>query len=277
MLDIQNILKFRILTCLLMSSPTLCTVTGISRTLKEEKYVISRAMIKMEQEGLVDRSDVRAPMLTELGKKKAEAYQERLIIAQNYLLYEGEEVENARRDATVLAMYGSDELMTIIRGTIEPKRVKHELRQTASFSGTVFCKKLKDGIYNFPFLIYREHVNNNSNISMANRGFERPCSLIVDNGVGTIQLVAKSMSEYSQLNGERLYGHINRMEYFDSGQFIGAEFHGNVISFTASALNFENLGDGAGQILHGSVCLKMQCTCGTVHMPESKAIFTILI
>ena len=38
-----------------------------------------------------------------------------------------------------------------------------------------------------------------------------------------------------------------------------------------------NIGSGVGQILHGSVCLRMQCSVGTKHMPESTAIFTILI
>ena len=46
---------------------------------------------------------------------------------------------------------------------------------------------------------------------------------------------------------------------------------------TAGSLYFLNIGSGMGQILHGSVCLRMQCSVGTNHMPESTAIFTIMI
>ena len=38
-----------------------------------------------------------------------------------------------------------------------------------------------------------------------------------------------------------------------------------------------NRGSGVDQILHGSVCLKMKCSVGLMHMPESTAIFTVLI
>ena len=45
----------------------------------------------------------------------------------------------------------------------------------------------------------------------------------------------------------------------------------------AEALQFINMGEGPAQILHGSVSLKMQSTCGEDHMPESSAVFTLLI
>ena len=64
-------LIMRVLLCFLKSAPEDCTVTGISRTLKEEKYKISRAVIELEKEGLVDRSDQRHPILTETGRKQA--------------------------------------------------------------------------------------------------------------------------------------------------------------------------------------------------------------
>ena len=60
--------------------------------------------------------------------------------------------------------------------------MKYELRGQKQFSGAALCKKLKDGCYSLPFLIFREHIKNGSNLSMANEGFEHPCSLYVKDG-----------------------------------------------------------------------------------------------
>lgn len=56
-----------------------------------------------------------------------------------------------------------------------------------------------------------------------------------------------------------------------------AEEDGENLAFSADVLHFLNIGEGMGQILHGSVCMRMQCSVGTMHMPESTAIFTIMI
>ena len=277
MLETHEALKFRIMMCLLVSSTSGCTVTGISRTLKEEKYVISRMMIRMEQEGLVDRSNVRAPILTEKGRDEAERYRERVILAQNHLLNVGVGMEYAQEDACWLALYGSDELMNKIRVSNERFRIKRELSGKEHFNGATLSKYFHDGSYSFPFIIYREYMHENNNISMANNAFEHPCTLRVENGKGVIQLKALPTPQSETKDESTMRGKVNKLEYFESGRFISAEFHGDVISFPASALNFMSMGTGMGQILHGSACLRMQCSCGTAQMPESDVLFTILI
>lgn len=278
MIESPDMLKLRIMMCFYQGKEKGCSVTGIARTLQEEKYKISRVLIAMEKEGLVDRSDPRAPVLTEKGNAEAVRYYERASLAQNHLLYEGMSIEDARKDACAWAMYCSDALMEIIRSSDERYRVKHELRDQKSFSGATLCKRLKDGCYRFPFIIYREHVKNSNNVSMANDGFEHPCTLYVNNGVGVIQLRVLSMEQRSASDGKMILGKVNKMQYFELGSFMAVEFHGDVIQFPADVLHFTNMGaGGVGNVLHGSVCLKMQCSCGIIHMPESKAIFTVLI
>lgn len=183
-----DLLRLRVLLCFLRSTPENCNVTGISRTLREEKYTISRMMAHLERDGLVDRTDNRRPILTEAGLALAERYAERSEIAINHLLYEGVDMENAVRDASYWALYCSDKLMEIVRESDERCRVKHELKDMKSFNGAELCKRLKDGAYQFPFIINREQVKNHSNLSMANEGFAHPCTLLVKNGKGWIQL-----------------------------------------------------------------------------------------
>ena len=277
MSDQQEILKLRIMTSFLSPTEGQCTVTGISLALREEKWKISKIMTAMEQEGLLDKSNPRAPMLTERGLAEARRLEEGVEVAQNHLIYEGMELETARRDAYMWALHGSDALMDVIRESDTRYRLKRELRNQKNFRGSELCRHLSDGCYQFPFIIYREHVKDGKNISMANDGFAHPCTLYVDGGTGTVQLLIQSTEQRSGSNGKIMHGKVDQMAYFDSGRFIGAEFTSDVVSFPIDALNFVNIGSGTGNVLHGSVCLKMRCSCGIIHMPESKAIFTILI
>jgi Mn-dependent DtxR family transcriptional regulator len=86
MTESPDILRLRVLLCFLKSAPEHCTVTGISRTLNEEKYTISRSMQGLAKDGLIDRTDARHPLLTEKGRELAQRYAERVEIATNHLL-----------------------------------------------------------------------------------------------------------------------------------------------------------------------------------------------
>lgn len=48
-----DLLRLRVLLCFLRSTPENCNVTGISRTLREEKYTISRMMAHLENEAVI--------------------------------------------------------------------------------------------------------------------------------------------------------------------------------------------------------------------------------
>lgn len=274
--DSADILRLRVLLCFLKDDKN-CNVMGISRILKEPKQTISRIMIALEKDGLLDRSEKRHPVLTKHGYITAQRYSERIEITLNHLLYEGVDIENAKNDAFYQSLYCSDETMRVIKESEQRYHVKYELRDKKQFGGSMLCSMMKNGSYKLPFLIYREKAENGTNISMANEGFEHPCILHIENGRGWIQLHSKSVSAKSKTTGEMLCGRIQNMQYFDSGRFISAEISGGIFSFPADALHFVNVGTGVGQILHGSVCLKMGCSVSTAHMPESTAIFTILI
>lgn len=275
--ETAKILRLRVLLCFLRFAPADCTVTAIARTLGEEKYTVSRAFASLERDGYITREDPRNPLITEKGYLTAKRYSERLDIALNHLLYEGVDMESAKQDAFVWALYCTDSTIEAVRATEARYRVKYELRDQKQFSGATLCRRLKDGCYAFPFLLFREHIKNGSNLSMANEGFEHPCNLYVKKGVGTVQLRSVSLSAKSQLSGALMSGRIQSLRYFDAGRFLSAESNGQLFSFPADVLQFVNVGSNAGQILHGTVCLQMECSVGPVHMPESVAIFSMLI
>lgn len=168
-------------------------------------------------------------------------------------------------------------LMALIRSSEQRYRAKYELRRQNEFGGAELCRRLGDGEYCFPFLIYREYVSGGTNLSMANEAFSHPCTLAVANGIGVVRLHPVDLSARSQMTGREMNGRVRRLMYLDGSTFVPAYDDGRAISFPARTLHFLNIGSGVGQILHGSVCLRMQCSVGTKHMPESTAIFTILI
>ena len=148
------------------------TVTGLARSLGEEKYTISRLLSAMEEEGLVDRSNNRHPKLTPKGIEAAGRYSDRVDTLVNYLLFKGVSMENARPDALQMALRISDESVDALRREEELESVKYEFRDRRKFSGSEFFSKVPDGNYKLSFIIYREKANNVTNVSMVNEGFQ---------------------------------------------------------------------------------------------------------
>ena len=273
-----EILKMRALICFLNEDPALCTVTGLADILGEGKQKISRLLMSLEKDGLLDRSDLRRPQLTPAGREQAAYYEKRTSIVLNHLLYEGLDIDDAEHDAYAWALFSSERGMEIIKSSEQRYRAKYELRRQKEFGGEELCRHLADGEYSFPFLIYRETVRGGTNLSMANEGFRHPCVLRVTDGRGQILLQPADLSAESPLTGRKMNGRVRKLMILQpGGTFLRAEKDGEALSFPADVLHFLNIGEGMGQILHGSVCMRMQCSVGTMHMPESTAIFTIMI
>ena len=271
------ILKMRVLICFLNENARICTVTGLATMFGEGKQKMHRIFATLEKEGLLNRSNPRSPVLTELGREKAHYYENRINIVLNHLLYEGLDMDNAEHDAYAWALFSSDKGMEIIKSSEQRYRAKYELRKREQFDGTELCKHLHDGEYRLPFLIYKEHMTDGNNLSMSNSGFEHPCILTVTNGEGTIQLRPKEIWARSQMTGQEMIGRVRMLMYWDGMTFKNAETVNGMLTFPASTLSFLNIGSGMEQILHGSVCLKMQCSVGTNHMPEATAIFAAML
>lgn len=272
-----EILKMRVLICFLNENARICTVTGLATMFGEGKQKMHRIFATLEKEGLLNRSNPRSPVLTELGREKAHYYENRINIVLNHLLYEGLDMDNAEHDAYAWALFSSDKGMEIIKSSEQRYRAKYELRKREQFGGTELCKHLHDGEYRLPFLIYKEHMTDGNNLSMSNSGFEHPCILTVTNGEGTIQLRPKEIWARSQMTGQKMIGRVRMLMYWDGMTFKNAETVNGMLTFPASTLSFLNIGSGMEQILHGSVCLKMQCSVGTNHMPEATAIFAAML
>ena len=267
-----DILRLRVLLCFLSSDNAADTVTGISKTLGEQKYKITRILSSLEKEGLIDKTNPRNPKLTDIGLQEAKRYEERISVILNHLIYEGLDTESAYHDALYWSLYSTEKSMQAIRTTEEKYRVKYEFRNKSKFSGSLLCKSIKDGTYQFPFVIYTESINNNTNISEVNSSLKNPCNLSVKNGIGTVQLRAENTFD----NNRKAMLQIQSIKYIDGDTFIRAEKNANVFSLPVSAFSFINIGTASELILHGTLYLKIQYSLNNT-IKEEVTIFTILI
>lgn len=271
-------MRFKILMCFLQFSEENRKITKMAQSLGLEKYEMSRQVRLLAKEGLIDRSDARNPTLTLKGRQLAEKYANRMKLAQNHLIFEGIAKDEVIKDALMLTLHCSDNFFETIQQLEETMRMKEYFADRKEFSGGEFCDQIKDGNYTFPFIIYREKVKGHNNISMANDGFEHPCEVIINESGGIVMLKAVEVNQSSKLNGIKMKGVVQHLKYYDGKEFVEAVVSGGFIQIPLKHFHFVNIGsDTMTRILHGSICLKMRCSVGEIHMPESTAIFTIFI
>lgn len=273
-----NSFQIQLLLYFLETDPKKRTVTDAAKCLGKTKVAITRALDKLEEKNIVERVEGRKTVLTSYGERLAQEMQEKLTMAQRYMQYQDLPPAVAQENAMTMLLAGfTDEFLKRMEEQEERMRIKEFFAGRKCFSGGELCRQLKDGSYMLPFVIYREKMKNGNNLSMANKGFEHPCQLVVKNHVGVVYLAVRTMSEKSAQGGVVLEGRVERMQYEWEDEFVDAGRDGRYIHFPADALNFVSLGSGKEEVLHGSVCLKMKCNVGVFHMPESRAVFTLLV
>ena len=270
--------QIQLLLYYLEAEPKKRTVTDSARILGTTKWAVTRALDALEKQDVVERQENRKTVLTVSGKKLAEKCRHQRKILEQYMQYQdippAQLKENALR---ALSAGFSDEFMERLAEQEGRMRLKEIFAGHRDFHGGDICNYLKDGSYYFPFIIYREQIKNHNNLSMANRGFENPCELIVKDHEGLVYLAVKTVSAESMSSGKKMEGRVNKMQYLYDGEFRDGGIDGRYVYFPVTALNFIAMGKGRDTLLHGSVCLKMQCSVGDMHMPESTAIFTMFI
>ena len=270
--------QIQLLLYYLEAEPKKRTVTDSARILGTTKWAVTRALNALEKQDVVERQENRKTVLTASGKKLAEKCRGQMKILEQYMQYQDippvQIKENALR---ALSAGFSDEFMDRLAEQEGRMRLKEIFAGHRDFHGGDICNYLKDGSYYFPFIIYREQIKNHNNLSMANRGFENPCELIVKDHEGLVYLAVKTVSAESMSSGKKMEGRVNKMQYLYDGEFRDGGIDGRYVYFPVTALNFIAMGKGRDTLLHGSVCLKMQCSVGDMHMPESTAIFTMFI
>ena len=273
-----NGLQIQLLLYFLEAEPKKRTVTDAARYLNKPKSSLTHILDSLDGLALMERVEGRKSVLTAAGKRTAQELLHQRKILEQYMQYQdippAQIKENALR---ALAARFSDEFMDRLAEQESRMHIKEIFAGRRDFHGGDICNYLSDGSYYFPFIIYREQIKNHNNLSMANRGFENPCEVIVKDHEGLVYLAAKTVSAQSMSSKNKMEGRIQKLQYLYDGEFRDGGIDGRYVFFPVTALRFISMGKGRDTLLHGSVCLKMQCSVGDMHMPESTAVFTMFI
>jgi len=271
----MSALKARILICLMGMMGRSSTVTHLASILNVAKSTVSRAVDWCEKYSMLERDEGRKIYLTAYGLQLANEYERRLETSRDWLVSEGVLNQTAEADAMTLSMDVSEQTVAVIEKTMRHRVIKQRLGDELQFSGRRFCEALEDGTYPIAFVFYRCGCKDGCNISpsMANEGFENPGQLIVKNKSGVVILKAKPLEHVSTQRAFKISGILQTMKYLDGGRFKDAGKEGNNFYFPAAVLDFLNV--SSSNFVEGSAILKVTCSAGQLHMPESKTIFTM--
>lgn len=260
------------------ADPKRRTVSDAARFFSKPKSTVVYTLAAMRGLGLVQHAAGRKSALTVTGIKVAEQYKSRLSSLKKYMIYQDISPEEADENAMLALISGfSDEFLKRIDEQAVRMTLKEAFSGRSSFDGRELCSNLKEGRHSFPFVLFRENAKNGDNISMGNNGFEHPSQLIINGESRQVYLKIKTISAKSALSGSLMEGRINRLQYREGGEFYDAGFDGRYVFFPASSLCCTSTGTGRDMMIHCSAYLKIQCSVGEIHMPESKAIFTMFI
>ena len=272
MLESATVLKNRVLLCFLSGDEKEKNVTGIAKTLGEEKYTISRIMKELEEEGLVDRTKPRRPVLTPDGSRLAKYYSENIDVSVDLLLHSGVEPVTAKRDGLYWGIFNSKETSRVVKNLWNVNHIKRVFQGKSNFNGTELCRDWDDGTYKLPFVLYSEIAKNGKNFSMANSAFVNPCIITVKNGKGFVHIEAIPVEV--GIIGPRQVDHI---KYSYEGVFETAEKSGRIFTFPIDSLDFSSFGTGNSQIIHGQTEMEFFFRLSENHKQGVRALFTIII
>lgn len=257
-------MKLRVLIFFFKAGKSEVTVTGLAKPYGIGKYTVSRIISSLEADGLIDKTNPRSPALTEEGRAVAKHYSHRIDTVMRGLRLKGVALEQAQNDAFYMAMYLSDETYKAVRKMERLRRMKHGLEAMRQFSGDLLQKKLGDGVYSFPYLLYDGDCAGGSLASEENSLFAHPCKVEIRETTGTVHIWYHSMSTKRQ---------IQKAEYFSNGKYYLLETVGDALQFPLSEFRFEN----SGTLIYGYIPIRFTLINRQNTLEEREDIFTMFL
>jgi DNA-binding MarR family transcriptional regulator len=251
------------------------SVTQLSDAIGVAKSTVSRAVSRCSEMGIIERYAGKHIMLTEEGVRMGKELERRLrevkLWLESMLGAAGVTQEDVLRGALSLP----DSTVKIIERNARMQSLHRRVGDRAVLSGEEFCAALGDGKYPVSIICYRADKDRNRKMpSMANDGIENDGELVIKNNSGTLRLKVRPVEHVSSLGGTPIKGKLSTLKYPgpDGAEYKDAKKRGDVYCFPASAMNFVCV---SGRVMQGDIVLKMACSAGTKHMPESESVMEV--
>jgi Mn-dependent DtxR family transcriptional regulator len=249
------------------------SVTQLSEALGVAKSTVSRAVSRCAEIGVVERYAGKHVMLTDEGVRIGEELEHRCREVKLWLESMSGVAAAAPDDVLHGALSLPDSTVRIIERNERMQRLYRRVGDRAVLSGEDFCAALGDGKYPVSIMCYRTDVGKTRKTpSMANDGIENDGELIIKNNNGMLRFKTRPVEHISSLGGMPIKGRLATLKYPDGSEYKDAQRKGDTYCFPASAMNFVCV---SGRVMQGDIVLKMACSAGTKHMPESESVMEV--
>jgi Mn-dependent DtxR family transcriptional regulator len=251
------------------------SVTQLSKVIGVAKSTVSRAVSKCIEIGVIERYAGKHIMLTDEGVRIGEELERRRQEVKLWLENMSGVPGATQDDVLQGALSLPDSTVSIIERNARIQSLHRRVGDRAVLSGKEFCAALGDGKYPVSIMCYRADAARNRKMpSMANDGIENDGELVIKNNSGMLRFKARPVEHISSLGGTPIKGKLATLKYPDPNgpEYKDAQKRGDTYCFPASAMNFVCV---SGRVMQGDVVLKMACSAGTKHMPESESVMEV--
>lgn len=253
----NEVIRLRTILCLHKFLEIGVTVSEMSRCLGEKPYTVSRIFSEFEKEGILESDNKRKKLLTPMGKGIVSDYTKKVEILLSFMKQGGVTVEDARRDALCMACTCSNKFMEIMEAIQSKYKSKVIFRENHLFMGNEFSEAMENGSIYGQFFIYPKLSKELFGLDPINYLFEHPCRVIVEDGVGKIQMRISEANIYSKEESINRYIFNHRIQVFNKGYYNDVEENASVICIPMEAISFQSFGQGLAQVLHGTTSLRV--------------------
>lgn len=248
------------------------TISAMARVFGTSKSTISRNMDLFAEYGIVFDGTLD---LTGHGRHLAKQFEGEVEDLRQYLSgLTGKNPEDLTADAMQMLLGVSEETRRSILEKQKLSRALSKLDDRLHPKSEEILEALEEGVYHLPFTIYRENAEDTRRgyVSMADKGFEHPVTLTVENGIAILRLKALAMEHRSFMEDLLIRGKLIRMNYLSGKEYEEPRQEGDAYYFPLSALEFT--WHKAEGFLQGSTKLQMESPMKK-HKHVRAAVFTV--
>ncbi len=250
------------------------SLTQIAEKYKVNRSTVCRSLSALVDQGLLDEQYV----LTSVGKQYLSEYKYKHEVITRWLMKNGIEEEDARRDTYKILEVCSEKTIRMLGQGGEFCKACSYFREKGHklvIEGNEICNYIKRGEYQIPFVFHKDKKRSPDQISMANEAFYHPALLVITKNSGYLSLRSKQMEQSSLIDKINLAGKVNSIKYEYQNQIKEASVTETMAKIPLEALKFIYIKED--EILQGYANLTMTCSVGILHMPESTAILTVYL
>ena len=266
-------IRIKILFVILHDKKRAVKAATIAQALGVSKSTISRALEYFQKENVVKKEKLQ---LTPIGEGIVTRYWQQKEALIEWLVYSADMSRiEAEEEALGIILNTKERTLDAWLRSIENGTRNNILCEMEGFREKCIDYLLDDGEYDISFTIYKNNVQKYMQVSMANDGFHHPATMYVKNGIGIIRLESKKVVRTNSKTNGLFGGRVNKIAYLQGHHYVDAVHEGNVWRFPISCMSFTyNKGENS---LMGSTMLQFSCSIGNISMPESVALFTMIL